>query len=317
MGNQLRNYMLTVNNPTQTDKEFFDYLKSLEDIKYFIFQREKGEEKGTEHFQLYLEFNQGKRFDYMKKRFPTAHIEGRNKSKKACKAYCSKEETRIGEVYEYGEFVEVGERSDITDMYSMIERGASDREIMQAYPSKYFHFYKNVEYIREKMTERDFNVKRRPELEVTYIYGKTGVGKTSYVRDLYGDDKVYNMIGYGEGNQRERFDGYCGQDVIIFDEFHSSIRIKYMLQYIDIYPVMLPARFHDKTACYTKVYILSNISIGEQYPDIRKTSKDTWDAFLRKVTRVYNFNESKTEEVPRNRWSLIPLNKRESEQLEF
>jgi RNA helicase./Putative viral replication protein. len=309
--------MLTVNNPEKTETEFFEYLKSLDDLKYFIFQREKGEEKGTEHYQVYIEFTQGKRFDYMKKRFPKAHIEVRQKSKKACRAYCSKKETRIGEVYEYGEFVEVGERSDITDMYSMIGRGASDMEIMQAYPSQYFHFYKNVEYIREKLMERDFKVKRRTDLEVTYIYGKTSVGKTSFVRDKYGDANVYNMIGYGEGHQRERFDGYCGQDVIIFDEFHSSIKINYMLQYIDIYPVDLPARFHDKTACYTKVFIISNIPIAEQYPNIRKSSRDTWDAFLRKIKYVYNFNESKDKPVPRSLWALRPLSKDDSEDLGF
>jgi len=80
MANQFRNYILTINNPTLSDDEFFDYLKSLNHIKYFIFQREKGKEKETPHFQLYLEFTLGKTFNTMKEYFPTAHIQQRNSS---------------------------------------------------------------------------------------------------------------------------------------------------------------------------------------------------------------------------------------------
>ncbi len=82
MANQFRNYLLTVNNPVQTDEEFFDYLKTLRHIKYFVFQREQGNETGTQHFQLYIEFEVGKTFATMKEYFPTAHIESRKAVKR-------------------------------------------------------------------------------------------------------------------------------------------------------------------------------------------------------------------------------------------
>lgn len=95
MANQFRNYILTVNTPEQTDDQFNDYLKSIPHVKYFIFQRELGEATKREHFQLYIEFDVGKRFDVMKKYFPKAHIESRKGSKVQAHAYCSKVETRI------------------------------------------------------------------------------------------------------------------------------------------------------------------------------------------------------------------------------
>lgn len=66
---------------------------------------------------------------------------------------------------------------------------------MRAFPSQYFHYFKNVEFLKEKIAEKNYKVDNRENIEVYYIYGKSG------------------------------------QDIIVFDEFHSNIKIKCMLQY--------------------------------------------------------------------------------------
>ena len=53
---QARRWVLTINNPIETDEQMQEYLKGLEHFKYYMFQREKGEEKGTVHFQIYIVF---------------------------------------------------------------------------------------------------------------------------------------------------------------------------------------------------------------------------------------------------------------------
>ena len=75
MANQFRNFLLTINNPEKEDNKFAEEIKELPHLKYYIFQREAGEEKGTPHIQLYIEFTQGKRFEQMKKYFPNNRIE--------------------------------------------------------------------------------------------------------------------------------------------------------------------------------------------------------------------------------------------------
>ncbi len=113
MVSQYRNYILIINNEEKTDEQFFEYLINISDIKYFIFQREKGKEKETLHIQLYIEFDFGKRFELMKRLFPTAHIERRQGSKIQARDYCKNEDTRISEkYYEYGVFAEERERID-------------------------------------------------------------------------------------------------------------------------------------------------------------------------------------------------------------
>ena len=78
-------------------------------------------------------------------------------------------------------------------------------------------------------------------------------------------------------------DGYHGQDVIIFEEFRSSLKIGDMLNYLDGYPLSLPCRFSNKQACYTKVYIISNIPLTAQYNDLQSEQTATWKAFLRRI----------------------------------
>ena len=71
--------------------------------------------------------------------------------------------------------------------------------------------------------------------------------------------------------------------MIIFEEFRSSLKIGDMLNYLDGYPLSLPCRFSNKQACYTKVFIISNIPLTAQYNDLQSEQTETWKAFLRRL----------------------------------
>ena len=87
------------------------------------------------------------------------------------------------------------------------------------------------------------------------------------------------------------------EDVVIFEEFRSSFKIEDMLNYLDGYPLMLPSRYNDKEACYTKVYITTNWTLGQQYKNVQTEHPTTWQAFLRRIHKVYNFDISKDTPV--------------------
>ena len=91
-----------------------------------------------------------------------------------------------------------------------------------------------------------------------------------------------------------QFDAYKGQSVLVFEEFHSQISISDMLNYLDIYPVMLPARYYDRVACYATVYITSNIPLEQQYTEIQRSKLETWNAFLRRIHTVTEFRKDGT-----------------------
>ena len=111
-------------------------------------------------------------------------------------------------------------------------------------------------------------------------------------------EDICRITDYG-GKNGTKFDAYHGQPVLVFEEFHSQIPIAAMLNYLDIYPLQLPARYHDRTACYTTVYITSNISLDEQYMEVQRSELETWRAFLRRIGCVKEFRKGKPpREVP-------------------
>ena len=64
---QARDWCFTINNPVQSEQEFLEYLKTVSDLRYAVFQRERAPETGTEHYQGYFEFNKPKWFNTIKK----------------------------------------------------------------------------------------------------------------------------------------------------------------------------------------------------------------------------------------------------------
>ena len=68
---------------------------------------------------------------------------------------------------------------------------------------------------------------------------------------------------------------------------------------LDIYPLMLPARNHDRIACFETVYITSNIPLEQQYQEIQRKELETWHAFLRRIHSVTEFRRGMPpREVP-------------------
>jgi hypothetical protein len=134
--------------------------------------------------------------------------------------------------------------------------------------------------IREEEYKSQFR-----QLEVSYIYGATGTGKTRSVMDKYGYANIFRVTDYDHP-----FDNYKGQDVIIFEEFRSSLKIQDMLNYLDGYPLELPCRYANKIACYTKVYIITNISLCEQYISIQNEHLETWQAFKRRIKKIIHYS---------------------------
>ncbi len=78
--------------------------------------------------------------------------------------------------------------------------------------------------------------------------------------------------------------------MIVFDEFASSLRIQDMNNYLDGYPLMLPCRYTNRAACYTKAFIISNIPLELQYPNVRVENPSVWRAFIRRIHKVMVFH---------------------------
>lgn len=297
---QARDWCFTINNPVQTEQEFLSYLQSVPDLRYVVFQREKAPETGTEHYQGYFEFTQPKWFTTIKKYLSKehigvdAHIEARRGKRSQAREYCMDEETRISpQYYEYGEFIEDGERTDLTDIMHDIENGMSFYDLSKKHGNRFIRVMKWAKEYRQSHLENKFKRVFR-NMKVYYIYGSAGCGKTSYVFQKHGYDDVYRTTNYEFG----WIDDYNGEKILFLDEFRSSFKISEILDYLDGQPIRIRGRHYNRVACYDTVYIVSNLSLKEQYTNIQQSEPKTWAAFCRRITAVYDFDKSK--DIPVN-----------------
>ncbi len=243
--------------------------------------------EGLPHVHMVLEDQKAMRFSVIKKSYAVGmHFEPTKGNREQAEDYIYKR----GQFEEKGEeivaFIQHGEikgfqgqRRDLTGLYDMISSGMSTFDIVQENPVYMFNVDK-IEKVRQVILEEKYKDAWRT-LEVVYIWGATGSGKSRGVMEQYGYSNVYRVTDY-----LHPFDSYKGQDVILFEEFRSSLYIDDMLKYLDGYPIEFPARYANRCACFTKVYFATNIDLRNQYPNIQQDQPVTWQAFLRRIHRV-------------------------------
>lgn len=324
-----RKWMLTANNPQDHGWEYekvVDILKAWRGLKYWCIGFERGVEDDVPHYHIYLLGNNQIKASVIHNKLPGMHRDMRHASNQDNRDYVWKtgawagtdKESKHDHSFdlESGEMPEdkgQGYRADLHSLYELIKDGKSNFEILEENPA-YIDKFEKIEKVRQMLREEEYKDTWR-KLDVTYIWGATGSGKTRGVMDKYGYSNVYRVTDYDHP-----FDSYRGQDVIMFEEFRSDLKLCDMLKYLDGYPLELPSRYSNKVACFTKVYIVSNIDIRDQYPNIQRYETESWNAFLRRVNTVQYYSGKDIVEKPLKKyiaedWHFIkisPFDKEES-----
>lgn len=295
---QSRKWQVTINNPVQNQldhNQIKNQLADITSIQYWCMSDEIGE-NGTYHTHLYIACKSAIRFSTLKNKFPAAHFEMCKGTSQQNKDYVfkqgkwekdKKKETNLDETHEeYGEMPieRQGQRNDLHDLYDMIKSGMDNYSIINENPIYMMNIDK-IERARQIIKENEFKETFRI-LNVSYYYGETGTGKTRSVMETYGYKNVYRVTDYDHP-----WDGYKGQDVVIFEEFRSSLKVQDMLNYLDGYPLELPCRYANKIACYTNVYIITNIPLHMQYQSIQVEHNETYQAFIRRIHTKKEFKK--------------------------
>lgn len=301
MGNntQGRKWLLVINNPAEAG---LDHAKLTEILhrfspSYFCMADEIAT-TGTYHTHIFFCAPSPVRFSTIKKRFPTAHIEKAYGTPKENRDYItksgqwadtSKAETSVPGTFEEWGTLPADNEDKAPEMFQLMQElrsGKSTMEVIEEHPNLAFRI-REIELLRQTILAEKYSVEKR-KLDVTYLYGASGAGKTWGIFERHDPREICRITDYG-GRNGVHFDAYRCQDVLVFEEFHSQIPIDSMLNHLDIYPHTLPARYTDRTACYTKVYITSNIPLEEQYRDIQRYQLETWRAFLRRIHNVIEY----------------------------
>lgn len=310
-----RKWQLTFNNPLEhgwTHEAIREQLRTFKSMCYWCMADEIGAGEQTPHTHLFINLSPSNcRFSTLKNKFPEAHIEKVLGTSRENRDYILKDgkwkDTEKGTTSVPGTFEEFGECPEehqgksgaSSRIIEMLKDGATNLEVLEAFPEA-MKMMDKVERTRSILRDQQFATAWR-DVDVTYIYGETGAGKTRSVVEAHGYSNLYRVTDY-----KHPFDTYDGQDVIIFEEFRSGLRHGDMLNYLDGHPVLLPCRYFNRPACFTKVYIITNIPPDAQYMNIDTESKK---AFYRRIKRVKYMSadgvkvwESIDDFLSRTRW---------------
>lgn len=294
---QSTRYFCTFNNPQEHGYDYDTIIKILfENFTTFVYACICTEQGSTIHYHLLMVFSSRVRWSTVTKHFPHVDIRKAKGSISQCKQYIQKsgkwedneekQHTIVkGSFQEWGlQPLDKGE-NDTSELLKMIQDGFSNAEIYNT-NSEYIKQASIIEKIRYDIKSDEMEGKLRLNLEVTYIQGKTGTGKSRYIFENFNNVCVVtNYTGAGT------FDGLKPtHEVLVFEEFRSSLPLKEILTYTDIYPISARSRYADKPIYATKIFIISNWRLEEQYKEEQVTDAESYQAWLRRIHKVMVFH---------------------------
>lgn len=276
-----------VERPFFKDKESIGkYIEILTNFKYTAFQIERGGNSELTHIQAMIIFSKPFHWTTFARCFPVADFDPIYGSNSKARAYCTKEETRISEPVEIGQFAEERERTDVKEFLEMLNIGADDEVLEKNFPNLYLREFNKLDNLRLKKLFNKYSKIRR-NVKVTYIYGNSGVGKTTYISDLLGFEDTFFVDQY----DLSAFTNYKGEKNIVFDEYKGRFPVDFMNKLLDKNPVQLRGLNVVKYACFENVYIISNYSPKELpfYQDLFNQDSIAYKSFERRLHNIVHW----------------------------
>lgn len=265
-----RRWVFTLNNP---EGLLMLELEPNNLLRYYVYQEELGEE-GTNHLQGYCEFLKTVRLSHLQRLIPGGHFEPARGDQKQCVDYCTKEDTRVGGPYSWGEAAGGGQgsRNDLMALKASIDAGKSLAQIFDEHPVEFFKFHRGI----EKGLSLKSKVRNTDNLEVHIIGGPPGVGKSRYVATKFPQ-------AYWKAPGHHWWDGYQGEKVVIFDDIRGSfMAYSDLLRTLDRYPLAVQTKGSMGQMLAEEFWLTTNSDPREWYE--YGTKGMLWLAVKRRIT---------------------------------
>lgn len=251
-----KHWCFTLNNYGEEDVALYEAIGTERNgIDYFIFAKETGE-SGTAHLQCHVSFTSRRSLKYVKDLFGCRlHAEVCKGSPSQSAQYCKKD----GSFQEFGSCPGgQGKRSDLDACLASIKAGASKSQLIDEHPGAYSRAFK---FVNEAVLR--FSVPRSWMPRTKVYFGETGIGKTKKAFEE-AEGQVYMHSG------GMWFDGYDGEENVIFDDFGGSeFKLTYLLKLLDRYPMRVPVKGGFVNWVPKNIWITSNYSPKEWYPNAK------------------------------------------------
>lgn len=198
--------------------------------KYLVFGKERGE-SGTPHLQGFVVFKTRRSLASCKESIgEKCHVERMRGTHLQASDYCKKD----GDFTEFGTIPSPGLRNDLADVVESCYKSKSLRAVSTEHPELFIRYGRGIRdwfQTAEVLPPRDF----KPQVRV-YV-GPPGVGKS---RRGLAEASEFGRVYYKPDGPW--WDGYDGQEAVIFDDFYGNYPYHAMLNALDRYPVRVPVK---------------------------------------------------------------------------
>ncbi|EZG49013.1 replication associated protein [Gregarina niphandrodes] len=209
--------------------------------KYIIYQQEMCPSTGRLHYQGFVYFTNPRSFDSVRREFGgMTHVEVCHDIT-ASIAYCSKEDTRVGTTFEDAIKPECARPKGWWQQISIAQLWEEEPDWMLRHHAAVTAYHKQIKKVSFV----------RPKPQVIVLWGPPGTGKSHTARAI-----CDNFYVKPTGNW---WDGYYGQDLVIFDDFYGTEKYCDMLRWLSENPIKVPIKGSMTDLLATKFVITSNV----------------------------------------------------------
>lgn len=257
---------------TLNEVEYFDelrgYLLGLKSLNYMIACKEVAPTTGHEHIHVYAQFMDSVKMSV--KKLCGAHVEKCRGSAQQNIAYIKKDGDII---YEHGE-------PRLKGGYTIKEVERMDAETRKVLPVQMYNIVQKVDAAEKKyISPLDYYKK----MEVFYVYGESGAGKTKWCID----DMVKNNV---EKFNEVKYDGAFWHGVTedcpvcLYDDWRDShMKPAEFINFIDYNRHVMNVKGGSMRNNYTRIYITSVQPPEDIYGKVEGEPRKQWERRMKIV----------------------------------
>lgn len=259
-----RNYVFTLNNPTEEDQDTVYGLHTIDPhVVYAVVGMEVGA-SGTPHYQGFLCFSQPKSLKQLREIFDKAHYEPKRGTFQQAADYCKKD----GNYYEWGTLPMDQDKRGAAGKDAFEEMMRETIELVRAGNYKDIHavmttHIRACEYriLKEQQQMRNL-LTLDGDMEHVWYWGPAGTGKSLKARTE--NPGCYLKM------CNKWWDGYNGEDVVLIEDFDKNHNV--LVHHMKIWADRYAFKAEVKGGCIDirpkKIIVTSNYAPEEIWHDL-------------------------------------------------
>ena len=305
---QVRTWIATLHG-CQEDTDYDEWMRRCFEgghCKYICGQLERGEDTGRLHLQFMVQFDRSKRLNGVRAAISEqAHWEPVHGSTVQCKAYVTKEATRVAGPWEYGALAAAGKRRGLDEAVDSVKAGVPLHEVAAEYSLAWVSHGKGLTSLRQMLKldadRRSFG----PEgPEVWVLWGPSGTGKSRWVAATWPD-------AFWKSPESKWWDGYSGQETVVLDDFKDyAMPLVELQRLLDWYPLWVEVKGGSVPMLAKRYVLTANTSPEDWYlkADAHRTIWRRVTDFAAKYGRLVHCVDGWTPPTPGAAGAEVPGN---------